>query len=140
LDYEFKKLPMGISIDCHGLSHVVDNLFDDLKRKYVFNYLDDLAEYSASISEHQGHLKEVLGRLQSAGFMLNKEMVVLGASEIKHLGHYLSSRGIRVILERGEAIRQYPCPRNLCGVFLGWLVFMLGLFLNFRYELLQCRD
>jgi hypothetical protein len=130
---------MGISIDCHGLSHVVDNLFADLKWKYVFNYLDDLAEYSASISEHHGHLKEILRRLQSAGFMLNKEMV-LGASEIKHLGHYLSSRGIRAILDRGEAIRQYPCPRNVCGVFLRWLVFMLGLFLNFQNELLHCRE
>jgi hypothetical protein len=108
--YEFCKLPMGISIDCQGLSHVVDNLFADLKGKYVFNYLDDLVVYSASISEHQGHLREVLGRLRSAGFTLNKEKIVLGASEIKYLAHYLSSRGIRVIPNRGEATRQYPRP------------------------------
>jgi hypothetical protein len=61
--YEFNKLPIGISIGCQGLSHVVDNLFADLKREYMFNYLDDLVVYSVSISEHQVHLREVLGRL-----------------------------------------------------------------------------
>ena len=35
--YEFNKLLMGISIGCQGLSHVVDNLFADLKGEYVFN-------------------------------------------------------------------------------------------------------
>jgi hypothetical protein len=33
--YKFNKLPMGISIGCQGLSCVVDNLFADLKGKYV---------------------------------------------------------------------------------------------------------
>jgi hypothetical protein len=123
--YEFNKLPMGISIGCQGLCRVVDNLFADLKGEYVFNYLDDLVVYSASIFEHQEHLTEVLGRLRSAGFTLNKEKLVLGASEIKYLGHYLSSRGIRVIPDMVEAIKQYPCPRNLRGVrrFLGMISF-----------------
>ena len=62
--YEFNKLPMGISIGCQGMSRVVDNLFADLTGEYVFNYLDDLVVYSASMSEHQEHLREVLGRLQ----------------------------------------------------------------------------
>ena len=81
--------------------------------------------YSASIFEHQKHLREVLGRLQSAGFTLNKKKVVLGVSEIKYLGHYLSSRGIRVIPDRVEAIKQYPCLKSLCCVrrFLEWSLF-----------------
>ena len=57
--------------------------------------------------------------------MLNKEKIVLGASEIKYLGHYLSSRGIRVIPDRVENIKQYPCPRNSRSVrhFLGMVSF-----------------
>jgi len=113
--YEFNTLPMGISIGCQGLSRVVDNLFADLKGEYVFNYLDDLVVYLASIFAHQKHLRKVLGRLWSAGFTLNKEKMVLGTSEIKYLGH-LSSRGIRVIPDRVEAIKQYSHPRNLHSV------------------------
>jgi hypothetical protein len=70
--YEFNKLPMEISVGCQGLSRVVDNLFADLKGKYVFNYLDDLVIYSPTVTEHQEHLREVLDRLQTAGFTLNK--------------------------------------------------------------------
>jgi hypothetical protein len=40
--FEFNELPMGISVGCQGLSRVVDELFADLKGKYVFNFLDDL--------------------------------------------------------------------------------------------------
>jgi hypothetical protein len=54
----------------------------------VFNYLDDLVVYSASIFAHQKHLREILGRRRSAGFTLNKEKIVLGAGSIEYLGHY----------------------------------------------------
>jgi len=43
---------MGISVGCQGLSRVVDELFADLKGQCVFNFLDDLVVYSASIEEH----------------------------------------------------------------------------------------
>jgi hypothetical protein len=80
---------MGFSIGCQGLSRVVDNLFADLTGEYVFNYLDDLVVYSASIFTHQKRLREFLGRLRSAGYTLNKEKTVLGASEIKYLGYII---------------------------------------------------
>ena len=69
---------MGISVGCQGLSRVVDSLFSDLN--YVFNYMDDLVIYSPTVTEHKEHLKEVLNRLQTAGFALNKDKVVLSAS------------------------------------------------------------
>jgi len=72
------------------LNSVVDNLFADLKGKYVFNSLDNLV-YSMAISKHQLYLREVLGKLHSADFTLDKQ-IVMGASEIKYLGHYLSIR------------------------------------------------
>jgi hypothetical protein len=108
---------------------VVDNLFSDLKGKYVFNYLDDLVIYPATVTEHKEHLREVLNRLQTAGFALNKEKVVLGAREVNYLGHYLSARGIRVIPDRVEMIKQFPRPRNLRSLrrFIG----MVGFYARF---------
>jgi len=116
---------MGISVGCQGLSRVVDGLFSDLKGKYVFNYMDDLVIYSPTITEHKKHLSEVLNRLQTAGFTLNKDKVVLGASEIKYLGHYLSARGFRVIPDRVEAIKQFPRPKNVRSLrhFIGMVGF-----------------
>ena len=101
----------------------------------MFNYLDDLVVYSASIFAYQKHLRKVLGRLRSAGFTFIKEKIVLGATEINYLGHYLSSRGIRVIPDRAEAIKQYLRPRNLRSVrrFLG----MVSFYARFIPELSQ---
>ena len=91
----------------------------------MFNYMDDLVIYSPTVTEHKEHLGEVLNRLQTAGFILNEDKVVLGASEIKYLGHCLSARGIRVIPDRVEAIKQCPRPRNLRSLrrFIGMVGF-----------------
>jgi hypothetical protein len=103
---------MGISVGCQGLCRVVD-LFADLKGKYVFKFLDDLVVFSLSAEEHEEHLREVLRRLERAGFTLNPEKVILGASEIKYLGHLLSSRGVKVLPDGVEVIQRYPTPTNL---------------------------
>jgi hypothetical protein len=108
---------------------VVDELFSDPKGRFVFNFLDDLVVYSASKEEHLEHVKEVLSRLQAAGFTLNPEKVVLGVSEIKYLGHSLSNRGVRVLPDRVESIRKFPRPKNLQALerFMG----MVGFYARF---------
>jgi len=65
------KLPMGISVRSQGLSRVIDELFADLKGDCIFNFLDDFVVYSASVEEHLSNVREVLRRLQEAGFTLN---------------------------------------------------------------------
>ena len=96
-----------------GLTRVVDKLFADMKGRYVFNYLDDLVVYSRSVNEHMEHVRAVLQRLQEAGFTLNPDKMTIGASEVKYLGHSLSSCSIMVLPERVEAIKAYPRPTNL---------------------------
>ena len=109
----------------------MDELFADLKGKYVFNVLDDLVVFSQSVGEHEEHLREVLRRLDRAGFTLNPE-VILAASEIKYLGHLLSSRGVKVLPDRVESIQRYPRPTNLRALrrFLG----MVGFYARFVPE------
>jgi hypothetical protein len=123
--FEFNKVPMGISVGSQGLSRVVDQLFADLKGKFVFNYLDDLVVYSYSLAEHASHLREVLGRLQQAGFTLNPNKITIGAQEITYLGHVLLSQGIRALPDLIAAIQSYSCSQNLRGVcrFVGMVGF-----------------
>jgi len=127
--YEFNSLPMGISVGSQGLSRVIDELFADLKGRSVFNFLDDLVVYSPSMEEHADHVREVLQRLQDAGFTLNPEKVTFAANEIKYLGHLVSSRGIKVLPDRVATIRSYPRPPNLRTLrrFLG----MVGFYARF---------
>jgi hypothetical protein len=126
---EFTKLPMGISVGCQVLSRVIDSLFRDLKHKYVYNFMDDLLVYSRSMEGHLGHLKEVFGCFEKAGFTLNRDKVHLAQSEIKFLGHSLSEKGIQILPERVDTICKFPLPKNLKAVcrFLG----MTGFYANF---------
>ena len=103
---------MGISVGSQGLSRFIDELFADLKGRFVFSYLDDLVIYSRSVEEHMAHLRTVLQPLQSAGFTLNPEKITVAASEIKYLGHS-SVRGISLLPVRVVAINSYPPPTNL---------------------------
>jgi hypothetical protein len=107
-------------------------LFSDLKGDFVFNFLDDLVVYSRSTAEHEGHVREVLRRLQSAGFTLNPDKVMFGVAEIKYLGHVLSSHGIKVLPDRVTAIKNYPRSSNLRTLrrFLG----MVGFYARFIPE------
>jgi len=120
---------MGISVGVQGLSRVFDEIFADIKGKFVFNFLDDVVVYSSSAEQHGPHLREVLYRLQKAGFTLNPDKVVLGAHQIKYLVHLLSRQGVQVLPERGEAITKYPRPTNLRSLrrFVG----MMGFYFRF---------
>ena len=78
--------------------------------------------YSPSVALHIAHLREVLHRLQAAGFTLNPEKAVLGVSEIKYLGHQISARGVTLLADRVLAINQYPRHKisARCADFSGW--------------------
>jgi hypothetical protein len=132
--FEFNKLPMGISVGCQGLSRVVDELFADLKGRFVFNFVDDLVVYSHSVKEHRLHVREVVRRLERAGFTLNPDKVVFGATEIKYLGHLISACGVKILPDRVMAIQQYPRPVNFRSLrrFMG----MVGFYARFipRYS------
>jgi hypothetical protein len=75
--------------------------------------VEDLVIYSPSTEEHRIHVREVLNRLQGAGFTLNPEKVVFGATEIKNLGHLISGRGVKILQDRVLAVQQYPHPISL---------------------------
>jgi len=68
--------------------------------------------YSSSPEEHVGHVREVINRLQKSGFTLNPDKVILGASEIRYLGHLLSAGSVKILPERVAAIHKYPHPSN----------------------------
>jgi hypothetical protein len=125
--FEFKTT-LRISVGCQSLSRVMDELFSDLKGDYVLNFRDDLVVFSPSATEHVGHLRTVLRRLQSAGFTLNPDKDTFGGTEIKYLGHKLLSRGIVILPDRVAAIKSYPRPTNLQALRL---LGMVGLYARF---------
>jgi hypothetical protein len=103
----------------------LDQVFSDVKFKFVFHYLDDLVIYSDSLHEHLQHLREVFTRLRKAGLTVNPAKVKFATPQLSFLGHIVSPSGVSVDPSRTEAIRNFPPPRDVKGIarFIGMVNF-----------------
>jgi hypothetical protein len=89
--------------------------------QYCFVYMDDVLVASTSPEQHVAHLREVFGRLQQQGLVLNSDKCSFGQSELDYLGHHISASGIRPMAARVEAVEKFPLPATVghLQTFLG---------------------
>ena len=58
---------------------------------YTLTYVDEILVRSPNIELHATHLNTILRKLNSAGFTVNTEKFNFCRTEVKFLGHILSS-------------------------------------------------
>jgi hypothetical protein len=78
-------------------------LFDYLD-KFCTVYLDDILIYSDNELDYKGHVKLVLQRLCNVGLYADIKKCEFGVKRTKYLGFIVSTEGIKVDLEKVEAI------------------------------------
>ena len=76
---EYTRTPFGLRNAGQTFQRMMDQIFADLP--YCFVYLDDILVASADHHQHTQHLREVLGKLEQQGLVLNAEKCVLGKSQ-----------------------------------------------------------
>jgi hypothetical protein len=115
--YEYTRVPFGIATGAQILTRLLDQVFSDVKFRFVFHYLDDLVIYSDSLHEHLQHLREVFTRLRKAGLTVNPAKDKFATPQ----------------LSRTEAIRNFPSPRDVKGIarFIGMVNFFHKFILRF---------
>ena len=123
--YEYTRVPFGIATGAQVLTRLLDQVFSDIKFKYVFHYLDDLVIYSDSFDEHLHHLREVFTRLRKAGLTVNPTKVKFATTQLSFLGHIIAPSGVSVDPDRTKSIRDFPPPRDVKGIarFIGMVNF-----------------
>ena len=89
----------------------MDYAFKKLIGKIIEIYQDDLTVFSKERSNHVGHLRQIFERCRKYGISLNPAK--LGIEEGKLLGHIINKDDVKVDLERVEAIRKIPLPKNV---------------------------
>ncbi|GAA0147828.1 hypothetical protein LIER_07434 [Lithospermum erythrorhizon] len=67
---------------------------EELIRKNMEIYIDDMLVKSKKRSDHLGNLGELLERLRKCRLHINPEKYSFGATSIKFLGFMISERGI----------------------------------------------
>lgn len=117
--FQFRRMPFGLSGAPASFQRLMDTILRDLP--FVTTYLDDVLIHSASIEEHERHLKIVFDRLQSAGLTLRGGKCNIGVRQVKYLGHVFSARGMEPDSTKISAVCEWPTPTNSSDLrsFLG---------------------
>lgn len=131
--YFYNRLPQGIATGGQVLSQLVNNVFEDIKYKFLLSYLDDLLIYSSSMSEHYQHLNIIFTRLRQAGLTLNPDKIQFAKQEIKFLGYTISQGKIILSEDRITALLSIPKPKTAKQVaqFIGSVNYFARFIPNF---------
>ena len=119
--WKWKVLPFGLTSAPATFQRLMEQVLRGLHWKTALLYLDDVIVIAPDFQTHIDRLAEVLQRLQQAGLKLKPKKCELLQTEVKYLGHLVSSDGIATDPEKVEAIREWPrptCVRDL-QAFLG---------------------
>ncbi|GBG79349.1 hypothetical protein CBR_g29499 [Chara braunii] len=104
--------------------------FRDLLDRTLLIYLDDILVYSRSLDEHLEHLRVVLERLRIAKYKANRNKCEFAHHKVEYLGHYVTPQGIRPLLDKVQAIQDWPdlaCTtdvRSFLGLALYYMRFV----------------
>lgn len=104
----------------------LEEALGDLINTICVVYLDDIVVFSNSPEEHLVNTRKVLQKLREANLYCSKKKTKLFREEIKFLGHWISSKGIRVDNEKVEQVLNWKTPRSSKCIkkFLGTVQWM----------------
>lgn len=111
--YTYQVLPFGLKTAVGSFTRAMDVILGPETRSFVLNYIDDLLVVSTNFVEHLQHLKILFKRLTDANININLEKTFFLQTNVKFLGHILSTNGISAHPEKIESISNFPIPKNV---------------------------
>jgi hypothetical protein len=119
--YEFTVMSFGLSNAQEVFMRMMNKVSKEYLDKFVIVFLDDIFIYSGTKEEHEKHLRMVLQVFREHKLYAKLSKCIFYQKKIHYLGHIISGDGITIDLEKIEAIRGWPTPRNVTKVrsFMG---------------------
>ena len=108
--YEFMVLPFGLTNAPAAFQRETITIFDHLP--FVVVYLDDILVFSASHTEHEKHLREVLALLRQHKLYAKLSKCAFFDTEAKFLEHVVSEEESSPILTRSQLFSSGPSGRT----------------------------
>lgn len=121
--FEFPVMCFGLRNAAQTFQRLVNSILNGLD--FVFAYVDDVLIASANPTEHEQHVRTVLGRFEKYGIAINPAKCVFAADSLVFLGHVINARGSYPNPDSVDAIRRWPLPNTKKELqrFLGSLNF-----------------
>ena len=117
--FQFKRVPFGLSDISETFQRVMEEILFGLDGVEIS--VDDVIVHARTIDELIVRLRKVFERCRQRNLKLNPSKCEFGLTEIKVLGHVVTSQGIKPDPAKTKAIRDAPMPRNVSELksFLG---------------------
>ena len=79
---------------------------------FAIAYLDDIIIFSRTAEEHLSHIKQILEKLQAAKLSIKLSKCHFFTKEIQYLGNILSTKGIKPLSSKTQAIQHMHPPKT----------------------------
>ena len=79
---------------------------------FAIAYLDDIIIFSRTAKEHLSYIKQVFEKLCAAKLSMKLSKCHFFTKEIQYLGHILSTKGIRPLPSKTQAIKNMHPPKT----------------------------
>ena len=101
--------------------YLMNRVFKQYLDLFIIVFIDDILIYSRSEEEHASHLRVVLQTLKDRQLFVKFSKCEFWLQSVAFLGHIVSSEGIRVDLQKREALKQWPRTTSATDIrsFLG---------------------
>lgn len=117
----YVTMPFGLCNAPATFQRLMEKVLEGMVWDTVVVYLDDVVIFSQTIEDHMTHLKQVLDRFRQHNLKLKPRKCDLCRTQIKYLGHTVSSKGIATDPSLVERVQNWPQPTTVRKVrgFIG---------------------
>jgi hypothetical protein len=88
-------------------------LMNNMLRRFILVFFDDILVYSHSWSEHLQHVRIILTTLKEHQLFMKRAKCVFGRTEVSYLGHVISTTGVAMDQLKVQAVLDWPVPTTV---------------------------
>lgn len=107
---EYLVIPFGLTNAPYTFQGLMNHVFQDIERKFLLVFFDDILVYSPRWEEHLSHLEVVFSILRHQQLFLKPSKCTFGATVIEYLRHFISVAGVSTNPRKITTIEQWPIP------------------------------
>ena len=109
--FEFTVMPFGLTNAPAAFMDLMHRIFQPYLDQFVVVFVDDILIYSQSEWEHEYHLRIVLQLLRDHQLYSKFSKCEFWLTEVRFLGHMVSTSGVSVDSEKVEAVMSWERPK-----------------------------
>lgn len=119
--YEYRVMLFGLCNAPATFQATMNDIFQELLRKSIIVFFDDILVFSTTMEDHLGHLSQVFSILDKHHFPLKPAKCSFGQSSIAYLGHIVTEGIVALDPLKIQGVIDWPTPKSVKGLhgFLG---------------------